>query len=139
IALTWQCASIQQPMGGPKDSIPPTIVSENPPNLSRNFSAEKIVIEFDEYIKLSNPLKEISVSPDMSQPISPRVKRKTIEIMIPDSLEPNTTYTINFGKAIGDFNEGNPLPNYSYVFSTGDVIDSLAISGQVVNALTKLP
>lgn len=139
IALTWQCASIQQPMGGPKDSIPPTIVSENPPNLSRNFSAEKIVIEFDEYIKLSNPLNEISVSPDMSQPISPRVKRKTIEIMIPDSLEPNTTYTINFGKAIGDFNEGNPLPNYSYVFSTGDVIDSLAISGQVVNALTKLP
>jgi len=107
--------------------------------MTRNFHAEKIVIEFDEYIKLSNPLKEISVSPDMEQPINPRVKRKTIEILMPDSLEENTTYTINFGKAIGDFNEGNPIRNYSYVFSTGDVIDSLSVSGKVINALTKLP
>lgn len=137
ISLTWQCASIQQPQGGPKDSIPPTILEETPPNLTRNFDAEKIVIEFDEFIKLSNPFKEISVSPDLDQPINPRVRRKTIEITLPDSLEEQTTYTINFGKAIGDFNEGNPLLNYSYVFSTGDIIDSLAISGRVVNALTK--
>lgn len=136
-SLTWQCASIQQPQGGPKDSIPPTILKETPPNLSRNFDAEKIVIEFDEFIKLSNPFKEISVSPDLEQPINPRVKRKSIEITLPDSLEENTTYTINFGKAIGDFNEGNPILNYSYVFSTGDVIDSLGISGKVINALTK--
>ena len=137
ILLTWQCASIQQPQGGPKDSIPPTILEETPANLTRNFQAEKIVIEFDEFIKLSNPFKEISVSPDLDQPINPRVKRKNIEITLPDSLEENTTYTINFGKAIGDFNEGNPLLNYSYVFSTGDVIDSLSISGKVINALTK--
>src|SRR5690606_27571997 len=58
-------------------------------------------------------------------------------ISLPDSLEENTTYTINFGKAIGDFNEGNPILNYSYVFSTGDIIDSLGISGKVINALTK--
>ena len=138
-SLTWQCASMQQPQGGPKDSIPPTIVEETPPNLTRNFDAEKIVIEFDEFIKLSNPFKEISVSPDLDQPINPRLKRKKIEITLPDSLEENTTYTINFGKAIGDFNEGNPLLNYSYVFSTGDIIDSLSISGNVVNAFTKLP
>lgn len=137
ILLTWQCASIQQPQGGPKDSIPPTILEETPANLTRNFQAEKIVIEFDEFIKLANPFKEISVSPDLDQPINPRVKRKNIEITLPDSLEENTTYTINFGKAIGDFNEGNPLLNYSYVFSTGDVIDSLSISGKVINALTK--
>src|SRR5690606_34389577 len=136
-SLTWQCASIQQPQGGPKDSIPPTILKETPPNLSRNFDAEKIVIEFDEFIKLSNPFKEISVSPDLEQPINPRVKRKSIEITLPDSLEENTTYTINFGKAIGDFNEGNPILNYSSVFSTGDVIDSLGIYGKVINALTK--
>lgn len=136
-SVTWQCASIQQPQGGPKDSIPPTILEESPPNLTRNFDAEKIIIEFDEFIKLSNPFKEISVSPDLEQPINPRVKRKSIEISLPDSLDENTTYTINFGKAIGDFNEGNPLLNYSYVFSTGDVIDSLGISGKVINALTK--
>src|SRR5690606_13023450 len=137
ILLTWQCASIQQPQGGPKDSIPPTILEETPANLTRNFQAEKIIIKFDEFIKLSNPFKEVSVSPDLEQPINPRVKRKNIEITLPDSLEENTTYTINFGKAIGDFNEGNPLLNYSYVFSTGDIIDSLVISGKVVNALTK--
>jgi hypothetical protein len=136
---TWRCASIQQPTGGPKDSIPPTIIAETPPNLSRNFNAEKIVIEFDEFIKLTDPLKEISVSPDVETPINPRVRKKTIEITLPDSLDENTTYTINFGKAIGDFNEGNPLLNYSYVFSTGDVIDSLAISGKVIDALTLLP
>lgn len=135
--LTWQCASIQQPKGGPKDSIPPNVLEETPPNLTRNFDAEKIVIEFDEFIKLSNPFKEISVSPDLDQPINPRVRRKNIEITLPDSLEENTTYTINFGKAIGDFNEGNPLLNYSYVFSTGDIIDSLSVSGKVINALTK--
>jgi len=138
-SLTWRCASIQQPMGGPKDSIPPTILNETPPNFTRNFDAEKIIIEFDEYVKLSNPLKEVSISPDVEQPINPRVKRKTIEVTLPDSLEDNTTYTINFGKAIGDFNEGNPLLNYSYVFSTGDIIDSLSISGNVTNALTKMP
>lgn len=138
-SLTWRCASIQQPMGGPKDSIPPKILSETPPNLTRNFSAEKIVIEFDEYVKLSNTQKEVSVSPDVEQPINPRVKRKTIEVAIPDSLEENTTYTINFGKAIGDFNEGNPILNYSYVFSTGPIIDSLSISGKVTDALTKVP
>src|SRR5690606_26323529 len=136
-SLTWQCASIQQPQGGPKDSIPPTILNETPPNFTRNFDAEKIVIEFDEFIKLANPFKEISVSPDLDQPINPRVRRKNIEITLPDSLDENTTYTINFGKAIGDFNEGNPVTNYSYVFSTGDVIDSLSISGKVINALTK--
>lgn len=139
ISLSWQCASIQQPMGGPKDSIPPKILAEAPPNLTRNFNAEKIVIEFDEYIKLSNTQKEVSVSPDVEQPLNPRVKRKTIEITLPDSLEENTTYTINFGKAIGDFNEGNPVLNYSYVFSTGDIIDSLSIAGRVTNALTQLP
>jgi len=138
-SLTWRCASIQQPMGGPKDSIPPKILGETPPNLTRNFTAEKIVIEFDEYVKLSNTQKEVSISPDVEQPINPRVKRKTIEVALPDSLEENTTYTINFGKAIGDFNEGNPILNYSYVFSTGPIIDSLSISGKVTDALTKVP
>ena len=137
IVLSWQCASIQQPQGGPKDSIPPTILEETPQNFTRNFDAEKIVIEFDEYIKLTDPYKEISVSPDLEQPLNPRVKRRSIEMTLPDSLQENTTYTINFGKAIGDFNEGNPLLNYSYVFSTGDIIDSLSISGNVFNAFTK--
>lgn len=137
ILSTWQCASIQRPSGGPKDSIPPKILNETPPNLTRNFDAEKIVIQFDEFIKLTNEFKEVSVSPDMERMPVSKVKRRNLEITLPDSLEENTTYTINFGKAIVDFNEGNQLFNYSYVFSTGDVIDSLSVSGNVRNAFTK--
>lgn len=130
------CASIQQPMGGPKDSIPPKVLKETPVNLSRNFKSKEIIIEFDEFVKLQNELKEISVTPDMDRIPIYKIKKKSLVITLPDTLEEKTTYTINFGKALGDYNEGNPLLNYSYVFATGDQIDSLNISGNVTNALT---
>lgn len=136
VLLSWQCASIQQPTGGPRDTIPPEILQESPPNLTRNFDAEEIVISFDEFIKLDNEFREISISPDMGSRPFFKISRRDLEITLPDSLEANTTYTINFGRAIVDFNESNPLHNYSYVFSTGDVIDSLSVSGRVTNALT---
>jgi len=136
ISLSWQCASIQQPTGGPKDSIPPKILRESPANLTRNFSAEQIVISFDEFIKLADEFKEISISPDMGSRPFFKVNRRDLEITLPDSLADRTTYTINFGKSIVDFNESNPLLNYSYVFSTGDIIDSLTISGTVTDAFT---
>lgn len=136
VFFNTHCASIQQPMGGPKDSIPPKILKETPSNLSRNFNAKEIIIEFDEYIKLQNEYKEVSISPDLEEFKPPRVKKKSLVISLPDTLEENTTYTINFGKAVGDFNEGNPILNYSYVFATGNEIDSLNVSGQVINALT---
>jgi uncharacterized protein (DUF2141 family) len=136
LLFNTHCASIQQPMGGPKDSIPPKILKETPTNLSRNFKGKEIVIQFDEFIKLQNELKEISLTPDMDKAPIYKVKKKNLVITLPDTLEEKTTYTINFGKAIGDFNEGNPLLNYSYVFATGNEIDSLNISGKVTNALT---
>lgn len=137
ILSTWQCASIQRPTGGPKDSIPPRIVEERPSNLTRNFSEEEIIIEFDEFIKLANEYQEITMSPEMPSRPEFRIRRRNLVITLPDSLEENTTYTINFGKAIQDVNESNELVNYTYVLSTGDVIDSLSISGNVRNALTK--
>ena len=136
LLFNTHCASIQQPMGGPKDSIAPKILKETPPNLSRNFKGTEIVIQFDEFVKLQNELKEISLTPDMDKMPIYKVKKKNLVITLPDTLEEKTTYTINFGKAIGDFNEGNPLLNYSYVFATGNEIDSLNISGKVTNALT---
>lgn len=136
LLFNTHCASIQQPMGGPKDSIPPKILKETPPNLSRNFKGKEIVIQFDEFVKLQNEIKEISLTPDMDKIPIYKVKKKNLVITLPDTLEQKTTYTINFGKAIGDFNEGNPLLNYSYVFATGNEIDSLNISGKVTNALT---
>lgn len=136
IALIFNsCASIQTPQGGPKDKEPPKIVRENPKNLTRNFKGKKIEITFDEYFKLNNEYQEISISPSQDVPPVFKIKQKTLELSFNDSLENNTTYTINFGKAIEDINESTPLINYNYVLSTGDKIDSLQISGKVINSL----
>ena len=143
IVLIWLasmvsgCASTQSPTGGPKDSIPPEIVKELPKNFTKNFTAKKIEIEFNEFVKLNNEYTEISVSPAMDIPPGFRVKKENLEIEFKQELEANTTYSINFGKAIADVNESNILKNYSYVFSTGNEIDSLSISGRVINSLTK--
>ena len=131
------CASVQAPTGGPKDTIQPVIIKELPKNLTKNFNVKKIEIEFDEFIKLSNEFTEISISPSMDIPPTYKAKKEKLEIAFEENLIPNTTYTINFGKAILDVNEGNILKNYTYVFSTGNEIDSLSITGKVINSLTK--
>lgn len=131
------CASVQAPTGGPKDTIQPVIIKELPKNLTKNFNVKKIEIEFDEFIKLSNEFTEISISPSMDIPPTYKAKKEKLEINFEEALIPNTTYTINFGKAILDVNEGNILKNYTYVFSTGNEIDSLSITGKVINSLTK--
>lgn len=137
VLSTWQCASIQRPTGGPKDSIPPKILDEQPKNLTRNFDEKQITISFDEFIKLTNEYQEITMSPEMPSRPEFRIRRRDLVVTLPDSLEENSTYTINFGKAIQDVNESNELVNYTYVFSTGDIIDSLSVSGKVRNALTQ--
>ncbi|WP_207421711.1 Ig-like domain-containing protein [Desertivirga brevis] len=137
--LLNSCASIQQPTGGPKDTIAPKILRETPKNFTTNFNSPQINIELDEYFKLNNIGKEISLSPDVNKQPDYRIKKKTLNVKFQDTLEANTTYTINFGNAIADYNEGNLLKNYVYVFSTGNKIDSLSISGTVINSLTKKP
>lgn len=138
ISLTlFRCANMQRPTGGPKDSLPPKILNESPINFSTNFTTKEIVLTMDEYIKLNNQFKEFSISPDLDKQPEYKVKKKTLHIILPDSLEKNTTYTINFGKGLVDFNEGNPLLNYNYVFATGAELDSLQITGSVKNAFTK--
>lgn len=139
ISSTIRCANIQQPTGGPRDTIPPQLLVEYPTNLSTHFSERRIVLSFDEFVKLNNPSREISISPEMETFPEVVVRRRDVEITLPDSLAENTTYVINFGKAIADNNEGNPFENYSYVFSTGDAIDSLSISGRVFDAKTNEP
>ncbi len=135
ILLVTACASIQQPQGGPRDTEPPKVLVELPKNLTKNFSSKKVSITFDEFFKLNSEFTEISVSPAQDIPPLFKIKQKTLEITFKDSLEKNTTYTINFGKAIQDVNESVVLKNYSYVFSTGNKIDSLQISGKVINYL----
>lgn len=134
----FHCANMQRPTGGPKDSIPPVLLGEVPENLTRNFTAKEIVLSFDEFIKLNNQFKEFSISPDVEKQPEYKVRKKNLHIILPDSLEENTTYTINFGKGLVDYNEGNPIENYTYVFATGPELDSLTISGSVKNAYTKV-
>ena len=133
------CASMQQPQGGPRDLTPPKVVKMTPPNETVNFKAEKVVIQFDEYFKLQNEFKEFSISPELERPPILKTKQKSLEITFPDTLEQNTTYTLNFGSAVADVNESNVIKNLSYVFSTGPELDSLSISGKVTNSLTGQP
>lgn len=125
------CAVQQTPTGGEKDIVPPKLISVNPPSETTNFKAEEIEIIFSEYVQLKNPFQEISISPEPEVRPEFRPKKNILVVKFTDTLLENTTYQINFGKSIGDMNEGNPLPNYKYIFSTGNQIDSLKISGSV--------
>jgi len=104
--------------------------------MTRNFTAKVIKLDFDEFFKLNNPYTEITLSPTPAKIPDYKTKGKSLVVTLKDSLEKNTTYVINFGKAIADVNEGNILKNFTYVFSTGIHIDSLSISGRVINNLT---
>ena len=139
IALIYSCAAMKSPEGGPRDTTPPKVLKMTPPNQTTNFKEKKIIIEFDEYIKLNNEFKEFSISPELDRIPTLKTKLKKLEITLSDTLETNTTYTLNFGKSIVDLNEGNELKNFSYVFATGPTLDSLSISGNVTNALTGSP
>jgi len=131
------CANIQRPMGGPKDVTPPRLLKATPSNMSRNFKAKIIQLDFDEYFKLANQYTEVTMSPAQDKPPEYKIKSKSLFIVLKDTLQKNTTYVINFGKAIADVNEGNVLKNFTYVFSTGPHIDSLSVSGSVTNTLTQ--
>jgi hypothetical protein len=130
------CASMQKPAGGPKDRTPPKLVKATPPDMTRNFTAKQIRLEFDEFFALKNQAQEISVSPAQEKPAMFKTSKKTLIVDFKDSLQKNTTYVINFGKSIADVNEGNIVNNFTYVFSTGPHIDSLSVSGSLQNSLT---
>ena len=141
IALAlWQCAKRGSPSGGPKDVTPPELLRTEPENYSTNFKAKKIRLYFDELIKLEDVQNQLVVSPPFKYPaeITPMGgPSKYIEVVIKDTLRENTTYTINFGQSIVDNNEGNPNSFLTYVFSTGDYLDSLTLSGAVKDAINR--
>lgn len=136
VLLIFGCANRQAPQGGPRDHDPPKLLKATPPDMTRNFKAKVIQLDFDEFFKLVSPYTEITMSPTPTKVPDYKIKKKSLVITLRDSLEKNTTYVINFGKAIADVNEGNVLKNFTYVFSTGSHIDSLSISGRVINTLT---
>ncbi|MCM4166731.1 hypothetical protein KCTC52924_01581 [Arenibacter antarcticus] len=140
VSAFLQCARRGAPSGGDKDIIPPKMVKAEPDNMTINFKGNKIRLYFDEYIKLKDLEKQLIVSPPLKYTplITPQGSpRKYVEIIIKDTLKKNTTYTFNFGQSIVDNNEGNPSSYLTYVFSTGDYIDSLTVSGVVLDGFNK--
>ncbi len=133
---TAGCANMAPPTGGPRDSLPPRLVSAKPPDSARNFNSKKFNLEFDEFVQLDNTNENLLVSPTPKIPPLVESKLRTVTVTIKDTLEPNTTYSIDFGNAIKDINEGNVYKNFRYVFSTGHAIDSLEVSGKVIIAET---
>ncbi len=128
--------------GGPRDETPPTVVSDKTTaNQQTNFSEEEIIITLDEWVKLDDAITRILISPPMSRPPEYKIKGKSVIIRFREGeeLRDSATYSINFGEAIVDITEGNPLKDYVFVFSTGDKIDSLSIQGSVNDAFTGEP
>jgi hypothetical protein len=133
------CANIIPPSGGPKDTLPPVLVYADPQIRSLNVSPKQIILMFDEYIDLKDIHKNLLVSPVPKQMPTVTSHLKTITITMKDTLQPNTTYSLNFGKAVTDVNEGNIYRNFTYIFSTGNYIDSLSYSGRVILANSGKP
>lgn len=128
------CASIGSPDGGRYDEEPPVVVNSVPLNRAVKSDRKKITIYFDEYIKLENPNEKVTVSPPQVEMPNIRAIDKKVRIDLFDTLQANTTYTIDFSDAISDNNEGNPMGLYTFTFSTGESIDTMEVSGTVLNA-----
>ncbi len=135
----WDCAKTGNPSGGPKDITPPVVVRSRPLNGSVNFTGSQIEITFNEYIRPENFSRQIVVSPPLREGVETRMRGKTLVIDLQEDLLENTTYTLGFGQSVKDLNEGNVLENFTFVFSTGNYLDSLAVTGTVLGAFDLKP
>lgn len=133
------CARMGEPDGGPYDETPPQLTSTTPTSLSTTSNRQRIVLEFNENIRLDNASEKVIVSPPQMEMPEIVASGKRITVTLIDSLIPNATYTIDFSDAIVDNNEGNPLGDYAFTFATGDSIDSMQVSGYVLNAANLEP
>ena len=137
--LLYGCAKQGFPTGGPKDETPPVVLGTTPQNGTTNFDAKEFLIMFDEYVQVKSADENILVSPPMKHKPEYGTKGRGILVKIKDTLRENTTYLFQFKEGIVDFNEGNPLKSFEYVFSTGSHIDSMTLRGKVLDAFTDQP
>ncbi len=136
VMLAYACASTNSgmPDGGPYDETPPRFMGSTPRPFATKAKEQRITIEFDEFIKLEKVAEKVVISPPQLEQPEIKANGKKVQIDLVDSLKPNTTYTIDFSDAITDNNEGNPLGNFTFTFSTGEVIDTMEVSGTVLGA-----
>ncbi|CAN5354938.1 Ig-like domain-containing protein [soil metagenome] len=133
------CAQVVAPGGGARDITPPKILKYSPDSAQLNFASKNIEITFDEFIQLKDLNSQLLISPPLARTPDVTIKNKTLNIELDknETLKPNTTYCISFGNAVQDLNEGNPIENFKYIFSTGTFIDSLSLKGKVQNGFTQ--
>lgn len=134
LCAVMSCARMGTPDGGWYDDDPPRVIGSSPVERDTNVTTKKITIFFDEYIKLDNPTENVMVSPPQLEAPEIKAAGKKIVVELQDSLKPKTTYTIDFSNAISDNNEGNPMGNYAFTFSTGEKIDTFEVAGNVIDA-----
>lgn len=134
LLLLAACASPGNPSGGPRDEAPPVLVKANPMPFSVDFKGNRVVLEFDELVNVKEAFSKVTVSPTSKN--APRVSSvgRRVVVTFQDTLAANTTYSIDFGNSIEDNNEANKLQNFNMTFSTGEVLDTLRISGVVLGA-----
>jgi len=141
LCLAWllfgACANIVTPTGGPSDVTAPKVLKTTPPNNSKEFKETSFKIDFDEFVVIKDAATQVVVSPFMKEAPELKVRGKSVIVDFKDTLKPNTTYSIAFGKAITDLNAGNILADYRFTFSTGNIIDSLTLKGIIKNAFTQ--
>lgn len=136
LQVTTGCANVIPPQGGPRDSLPPVLLNATPKDSTVNFRGNRIVLNFDEFVDLQEVQGNLLFTPLFENTPVVEARLRTITIRLRDSLEANTTYTFDFGNALRDINEGNVYRNFAYRFSTGSYLDSLELSGRVVDAET---
>ena len=139
LILAASCAKVSSPSGGPKDKEPPVVVKSDPVNGQTNFRDKKITVTFNEFVTLDKISEKFMVSPPMEKKPLITIKGKSVVIEYDEELKDSTTYTFYFQDAIRDLNESNPIDNYQFVLSTGDVVDSLSVTGNVLSAYSLDP
>ena len=139
LLFIFSCAQPGALTGGQKDTIPPHVKRSNPTERDTGFSGRNITIKFNEYFQLNKIESEFFSSPPQSEQANFRINKKKLIIHFKEPLKDSVTYTLNFRNSIEDFNEGNPIKNFKFIFATGSVIDSLSISGYVQSAFTYSP
>ena len=137
--LAFGCAKMSSPSGGPRDRNIPVIIKSLPENGATSFRGKEIIVTFNEYVVLEQITEKFMVSPPMANRPEIVTRGKSIRIRYEDELRDSTTYTFYFQDAIRDLNEGNAINNYQFVFSTGPVIDSLSLTGNVYTGLNLDP
>ncbi|HEY8404469.1 MAG TPA: Ig-like domain-containing protein [Flavobacteriales bacterium] len=139
VLMVMGCANVRNPQGGQKDDVPPVVVAASPLPFSTHFNSKTIVLTFDEYVRLNDIQNNLVISPPLTMKPKIKVRNKSVIVELQEELRPNTTYMFNFGDGIVDVNEANKAQELIYVFSTGDIIDSLMLSGMVWDNFHDVP